>query len=300
MLASEKLREGLAQQSELIDGRNGLSLELRSAISRSVCLTSYALLEEFLASKAEEWASQFRILGSIGSDASRAQLAPAIRTASILSHHVNARSDEASQIALIQSVGRSFISVGSTSFTLPPVALLWQGSNIQAADLERILSLLSGATGKDVWASLTTTWQRLSPSPTNGGFRQFFELFAGYRHHAAHAPIMKVSELEAAGVPRGVRLMAACIDYVGSRSVRLRNQGVKPDSLKWGKLAMRRVVERPGGATWAEYGPDSKRALKVHSSMPDAVHSSRLKSSADNEIVVVFDAKGDFIDWHYG
>jgi len=200
---------------------------------------------------------------------------------------------------LLNDVGNTLLSLSSGSLIAHPLAMRWPGSNIQASDVESMLSPL-GFESSRVWSELTGLWIRVDRgAPGNTSLKAIFEQVADLRHQAAHSdnPSLPIPVLLT--LTRSVRLVCLCIDALASHGIvaMKRSSGKPQTKLAGSSVGVRKLVY--DGGKWAEFAPNVKRARKRHDSQAHAMTAARANALAPAELVVAFDSGGEVIDWSY-
>lgn len=200
---------------------------------------------------------------------------------------------------LLGEIGRSLTSLYSGELVPHYLAFMWAGSNIQAQDIESIVSLV-GTPQNEVWKTLTSVWNLVDTKfPGNTNLRNVFESLCDLRHRAAHHGTPSLPTLSLRPVARNARILCLCVDVVVTGGLRLLISPPSRSSAspRPGRTPLRKLVN--SGSQWAEYGPGSRRAYRRHQSLDEALRSATPRARAGNELVLVVDRDDNILDWRY-
>lgn len=303
MSAVDNLLSRLAALSEAIgalaDPTVADNLSVADHLRRGIAVSGLICVETFLKERMREWSS---ILDA--ARISAVQLPGGItryenRVLDVLPKRM--RDDDytipGARSALIEEIARSLMSLYSGVLIPHQLAFMWAGSNVQSADVEAIVSLVSATEPRKVWGHLTGIWQSFDTFfPGNTSLRNVFEQVADLRHDGAHRENLDVPMPNIKAIPRNVKLVCLCIDLAVSFALReLKVSTPSHPSLSDLRPQARRLVRSKGG--WREVPPNRTSATKTYSDLASGIAAACGRRSAESEFVLVLDEVDDILDW---
>jgi hypothetical protein len=208
------------------------------------------------------------------------------------------RRNDDDPLELIQDTGRSLASTKTGALEISPLALLWDGSNLNSEDLKAILRALG----------VKDAWRKMSSLCKEAGFgvldaKATFNDFARNRHRAAHIADHDASVLAIRSLPRSALAVAFAFDALASKAAHLCHLA-RPDYLRDDfelnatDVPLRFLDDR--GGKWAELKQGSSRAHRIHATLNGGRISAMQRSVAAGETLVIRDRTGQPIEWTPG
>lgn len=277
----------------LTDPLNPLPPPIGATLSRGLAVRGLVALEQFMRSRGYEWTHALN----------QARIAPTAwpgGQAAIQDRLIKTLPRNYSDLTiaqrglLIEEIGRSFGSLTTGTLVSHSIKFSWPGSNVQASDVEAMLSLVGA--GDKPWGELTALWSRVDPRyPGNLSAKSLFEDVAKMRHDAAHSaqPLLGLANL--GSITRNVRLLSICVDALMSGCLSAIFKGVQPRTVKGSSIPLRKVIK--DGTKWREFNPGvTSRARARHPDLPTALREAAARTPGGSELVLCLDGN-DIINW---
>ncbi|TDD20740.1 hypothetical protein [Nonomuraea diastatica] len=288
----EALQKSLG--TPLVSGGDAVGEFLR----RGLAIVSYNLLEAFVSSRLVEIADHINSGIAHFSDLpENLQRASALDLLSVANSKARrARMDVQAAVAFAGSVGAS-LAANSGPIRLSPLMWEWEGSNMNAEDVQRALRLFHV---EKPWETIREVTRRTGfhiPDPKTtlvGLLRE--------RNLSAHSSSYPVSNLWIRAVPNQLQTLGMSFDIlisIAANQINLANSAFFGDD-KWitpSRLSFRFVRERV--ATWAEILEGKNRAAHVNQDRELAIRNAILASKGKFEVVIVQNSSMQVIDWVY-
>jgi len=265
-----------------------------------LAVVGFALLEDFIRNRCRELAAHM----SLG-PASFSELPKGLRSAAsegvlstLIAEVRQYRRNDGDPLPLIQDTGRSLASTRTGSLEISPLALLWDGSNLNSEDLKTILRSLGV---KDAWGKMSRLCQLAGFGVLDA--RATFDGVSRNRHRAAHVADHDASVLAIRSLPRSALAVAFAFDALASKAAHLCHLA-HPDyllddfDLNTKDVPLRFLDDR--GGKWAETRQGISRAYRIHATLDGGRVAAMQRSVAAGETLVVRDRSGQPIEWTPG
>lgn len=265
-----------------------------------LAVVGFALLEDFIRNRCSELVAHM----SRG-PASFAELPRGLRSAAsegvlstLLAEVRQRRRNDDDPLELIQDTGRSLASTRTGALEISPLALLWDGSNLNSEDLKSILRALGV---KDAWGKMSALCRAAGFGVLDA--RRTFDDFARNRHHAAHVADHDASVLAIRSLPRSALAVAFAFDALASKAAHLcylaRSDYLLDDfDLIATDVPLRFLDDR--GGKWAELKQGRDRAHRIHATLDSGRTAALQQIVAVGETLVIRDRTGQPVEWAPG
>jgi hypothetical protein len=298
MAAVDDLLSRLLGIDETVDllAKPGLNQPVSEHLLRGVAVNGLVSVEEFLRRRIDEWVHALSMSRIPPSRLPGGTKAFEDRMVSALPRSLR-DSDMARRPSLLDEVGKSLTSLSGGVLVPHYLAFSWIGSNLQASDIEAMVSMASGVDPTKAWSELTRIWRAVDKHfPGNVSLKNVFEEVARLRHDAAHDAKPPISLPSMSTLTRNIRLVCLCVDVAVSDGLANMRAGVVKPSQR--TLPIRRIVQ--DGSRWPEYAPSSqRRAVKRHASLGEARQEALARAQSGRELLLVVTSVEDILDWTY-
>lgn len=296
MAAVDVLLQRLRALDRAVDAlseSNFKEIEIQDHLIRGISVNGLICLEGFFADRMAEW------VAGIGT----ARVPPTRlpggtkkyedRVVEVLPRNLR-NCDVSQRSQLLEDVGRSLTSLSSGVLVPHVLAFSWPGSNIQANDIESIVSMI-GIDRNKAWGELTSAWSRVDNQfPGNTSLKGVFEELAELRHAGAHSGSLNIPLPNIITISRNVKLVCLCVDVVVSRGLNaIYGGGSKLTAMP--PFGVRKIVKDRN--RWPEYPPGRNRAIRRHLTRDAAMQGAISRARGRDELVLILDDTDVLLDW---
>ncbi|MEX2374865.1 MAG: hypothetical protein WD942_04660 [Dehalococcoidia bacterium] len=262
-----------------------------------LAVVGFAVLEDFVRHRCRELVAHM----SLG-PAAFAELPDALRSAvsegvvsTLLAQVRQLRRSDEDPLELIQDTGRALASTKTGALEISPLALLWDGSNLNSSDLQAILKALGV---KDAWRKMSALCQSAGFAVLDA--RAAFDELARNRHRSAHLADHDATVLSIRSLPRVALAVGFAFDALASKAAHHCHLASHDYLLEGYDLVADDVPLRfldDRGTDWAEVRQGRKRAYRIHATR-GVGRAEAIKRCIDaGETLVVRDRSGHPTDW---